>query len=156
MKHRFAKLIEEALLIQKNDVDNSFPSIFSREDVKHQLEEFGYGLITTLMELTEDQKPSPSISLQGVEELSNLLCGAITSKIDRLDSNEVVDFDSASFAINYNNCVELETIDFDSANIVNEVEIAVNDVLRDFFLPDEEESNPQEVVINETPYATYS
>ena len=155
MKHRFAVLIEEALLNQKNDVDNSFPSIFSREDVKHQLEEFGYGLITTLMELTEDQKPSTSISAEQIKELSDLLSGAIASRVDRLDSNEVVDYDSASFAINYNNCVELETIDFESANIVNEVEIAVNDVLHDFFTP-EEESNPQEVVINETPYATYN
>lgn len=155
MKHRFAVLIEEALLNQKNDVDNSFPSIFSREDVKHQLEEFGYGLITTLMELTEDQKPSTSISAEQIKELSDLLSGAIASRVDRLDSNEVVDYDSASFAINYNNCVELETIDFESANIVNEVEIAVNEVLHDFFTP-EEESNPQEVVINETPYATYN
>lgn len=151
MKHRFAVLIEESLLNQKNDVDNSFPSIFSREDVKHQLEEFGYGLITTLMELTEDQKPSTSISAERIKELSDILCGAIASKVDRLDSNEVVDFDSASFAINYNNCVELETIDFDSANIVNEVEIAVNEVLHDFFTPEEEEKEVEEI-----PYATYS
>ena len=139
MKHRFAVSIEEALLNQKNDVDNSFPSIFSRQDVKHQLEEFGYGLITTLLEMTEDQKPSTSISAEQIKELSDLLSGAIASRIDRLDSNEVVDYDSASFAINYNNCVELETIDFESANIVNEVEIAVNEVLHDFFTPEEEE-----------------
>jgi hypothetical protein len=151
MKHRFAKLIEEALLNQKNDVDNSFPSIFSREDVKHQLEEFGYGLITTILEMTEEQKPSTSISLHGVEELSKLLCEAINSKIDRLDANEVVDFDSASFAINYNNCVELEEIDFESSNITNEVENAVDEVLRDFFTPEEEEVKEE----TETPYATY-
>jgi hypothetical protein len=152
MKHRFAVLIEEALLNQKNDVDNSFPSIFSREDVKHQLEEFGYGLITTLMELTEDQKPSPSISLEGVEKLSELLCSHINSKIERLDANEVVDFDSASFAINYNNCVELEEIDFVPDSITNRVEIAVDEVLRDFFLPEEEEVKEE----TETPYATYN
>jgi hypothetical protein len=149
MKHRFAVSIEEALLNQKNDVDNSFPSIFSRQDVKHQLEEFGYGLITTLLEMTEDQKPSTSISAEQIKELSDLLSGAIASRIDRLDSNEVVDYDSASFAINYNNCVELETIDFESENIVNEVEIAVNSVLHDFFTPEEKE-------VEEVPYATYS
>lgn len=150
MKHRFAKLIEEALLNQKNDVDKSFPSIFSREDVKHQLEEFGYGLITTILEMQDEEKSSPSISLEGVEKLSELLCSHITSKIERLDANEVVDFDSASFAINYNNCVELEEIDFDSTNIANEVEIAVDEVLHDFFTPKEEE------VKEEIPYATYN
>jgi len=152
MKHRFAKLIEEALLNQKNDVDNSFPSIFSRQDVKHQLEEFGYGLITTLLEMTEDQKPCTLISAERIKELSDLLKSSIAMKVDRLDANEVVDFDSASFAINYNNCVELETIDFESSNITNEVEIAVDEVLHDFFYPEEEEVKEE----TETPYATYN
>ena len=150
MKHRIAKLIEEALLNQKNDVDKSFPSIFSRQDVKHQLEEFGYGLITIVLEMTdEDPKPSTSISAERIKELSDLLSGAIATRVDRLDANEVVDFDSASFAINYNNCVELEEIDFDSANITNEVEIAVNEVLHDFFTPEEKAET-------EIPYATYN
>lgn len=150
MKHRIAKLIEEALLDQKNDVTNSFPSIFSREDVKHQLEEFGYGLITIIMEMPEEEKTSTAISAERIKELSDLLKSSITSKVDRLDANEVVDFDSASFAINYNNCVELETIDFESSNITNEVEIAVDEVLHDFFTPEEEE------VKEEIPYATYN
>jgi hypothetical protein len=148
MKHRIAKLIEEALLDQKNDVTNSFPSIFSREDVKHQLEEFGYGLITIVMEMQEEEKPSTAISAERIKELSDVLCGAIASKVDRLDANEVVNFDSACFSINHSNYVELEEIDFDSANIVNEVEIAVNSVLHDFF-------TPEEVVETGTPYATY-
>ena len=149
MKHRIAKLIEEALLDQKNDVDNSFPSIFSRQDVKHQLEEFGYGLITIIMEMPEEEKTSTAISAERIKELSDLLSGAIATRVDRLDANEVVDFDSASFAINYNNCVELEEIDFDSANITNEVEIAVNEVLHDFFTPEEKAET-------EIPYATYN
>jgi hypothetical protein len=150
MKHRIAKLIEEALLDQKNDVTNSFPSIFSREDVKHQLEEFGYGLITIILEMPDAEKTSTAISAERIKELSDLLKSSIASKVDRLDANEVVDFDSASFAINYNNCVELETIDFESHNIVNEVEIAVDEVLHDFFTPKEEE------VKEEIPYATYN
>lgn len=151
MKHRFALLIEEALLNQKNDVDNCFPSIFSREDVKHQLEEFGYGLITTILEMTnEDPKPSTEISAERIKELSELLCGKINSKIDRLDANEVVNFDSACFGITHSNYIELEEIDFDSTNIANEVEIAVDEVLHDFFTPKEEE------VKEEIPYATYN
>jgi len=149
MKHRIAKLIEEALLDQKNDVDNSFPSIFSRQDVKHQLEEFGYGLITIILEMPDEEKSSTAISAERIKELSDLLSGAIATRVDRLDANEVVDFDSASFAINYNNCVELEEIDFDSANITNEVEIAVNEVLHDFFTPEEKAET-------EIPYATYN
>lgn len=147
MKHRIAKLIEEALLNQKKDVDNSFPSIFSREDVRHKLEEFGFGLITTVLELQDEEKSSTSISAERIKELSDLLKSVISMKVDRLDANEVVDFDSASFGISYNNCVELEEINFESSNITNEVENAVDEVLHDFFTSEE---------VGDIPYATYS
>ena len=146
MKQEITKLIEQALQDQKKDVDNSFPSIFSREDVKHQLEEFGYGLITIVMEMKEEKSPR-SISLEGVQELSELLIKAINNKIERLDSSDVVDFDSAGFSIGYDNRVEIDTIDFNSNEIVDIVDITVDEVLHDFFSPEEE-------VVNETPYAT--
>jgi hypothetical protein len=147
MKQEIAKLIDQALQDQKKDVDNSFPSIFSREDVKHQLEEFGYGLITIVMEM-KDEKSSRSMSLEGVEELSELLIKTINSKIERLDSEEVVDYNSASFSIGYSNQVEIDSIDFNDNEITDIVESTVDEVLRDFFIPEEEE------VVNETPYAT--
>jgi hypothetical protein len=146
MKNEIAKLIEQALQDQKKDVDNSFPSIFSREDVKHQLEEFGYGLITIIMEMKEE-KSSRSISLEGVQELSELLIRTINNKIERLDSEEVVDFSSACFSIGYSNQVEIDSIDYNSDTITELVDIAVDEVLHDFFTPEEE-------VVNETPYAT--
>lgn len=145
MKKEISQLIDQALKDQINDVNNSFPSIFSREDVKHQLEEFGYGLITIIMEM-EEKKSSPNISLEGVEGLSKLLMQYITAKVERLDSEEVVDFNSVSFNISYNNQVEIETIDYNSDEIISKVEEAVDEALRDFFIPEEEE--------NETPYAT--
>jgi len=146
MKKEIAQLIDQALQDQKKDVDNSFPSIFSREDVKHQLEEFGYGLITIIMEMKEE-KSIRSISIQGVEELSELLIKTINSKIERLDSEEVVDYNSASFSIGYSNQVEIDSIDFNDNEITDIVESTVDEVLRDFFTPEEEEE-----LVNETPY----
>ena len=143
MKQKIAQLIDQALQDQKKDVDNSFPSIFSREDVKHQLEEFGYGVITIIMEM-KDEKSSSSISLEGIQELSELLIKALSSKIDRLDSNDVVDFESASFSIGYNNTVEIDTIDFNSTEITDIIDITVDEVLHDFFTPEEEEVQVQE------------
>ena len=147
MKQKIAQLIDQALQDQKKDVDNSFPSIFSREDVKHQLEEFGYGLITIIMEMKEE-KSSRSISLEGVEELSRLLMKTITAQVERLDSEDVVDFNSASFSIGYSNQVEIDSMDYNSDEVISKVENAVDEALRDFFLPEEEE------IVNETPYAT--
>ena len=144
MKKEIAQLIDQALLDQKKDVDNSFPSIFSREDVKHQLEEFGYGLITIIMEMKEEEKSSRSMSLEGVEELSELLIKTINNKIERLDSNDVVDYSSASFSIGYNNQVEIDSIDFVESEITDIIDISVDEVLRDFFTPEEEEVSVQE------------
>jgi hypothetical protein len=144
MKKEIAQLIDQALLDQKKDVDNSFPSIFSREDVKHQLEEFGYGLITIIMEMKEEEKSSRSMSLEGVEELSELLIKTINTKIERLDSSDVVDYESASFSIGYNNQVEIDSMDFNDNEITDIVEITIDEVLRDFFTPEEEEVSVQE------------
>lgn len=146
MKNEVAKLIESALAVQKHDVDCSFPSIFSREDVKHLLEEFGYGLITNVMEMKEEKR---TMSLEGVQELSELLIRTINNKIERLDSEEVVDFNSASFSIGYSNQVEIDSIDYNSDTITELVDIAVDEALHDFFSPEEEEE-----VVSETPYAT--
>jgi hypothetical protein len=146
MKQEIAKLIDQALQDQLKDVGNSFPSIFSKDDVKHQLEEFGYGLITIIMEMKEESKSARNISLEGVQELSELLIKALSNKIDRLDSNDVVDFESASFSIGYNNTVEIDTIDFNSTEITDIIDITVDEVLHDFFTPEE--------IVNETPYAS--
>lgn len=147
MKQEIAKLIDQALQDQKKDVDNSFPSIFSREDVKHQLEEFGYGLITIIMEM-KDEKSSRSMSLEGVQELSELLIKSINDKINRLDSEDVVDYNSASFSIGYSNQVEIDSMDFNSDEITDIIDITVDEVLHDFFSPEEKE------IVTETPYAT--
>ena len=147
MKKEIAQLIDQALLDQKKDVDNSFPSIFSREDVKHQLEEFGYGLITIIMEMKEE-KTSRFMSLEGVEELEQLLIKALYKGIEKLDSEEVVDYSSACFNIAYNNTIEIENIDYLSDNITEVVDVAVAETLRDFFTAEEDE------IVKETPYAT--
>ena len=147
MKQEIAKLIDQALKDQLFDVGNSFPSIFSKDDVKHQLAEFGYGLITIIMEMKEE-KTSRFMSLEGVEELEQLLIKALYKGIEKLDSEEVVDFSSAGFSIAYNNTIEIDSMDYLSDSITDVVDVAVAETLRDFFTPEEEE------IVKETPYAT--
>lgn len=146
MKQEIAKLIDQALQDQKKDVDNSFPSIFSREDVKHQLEEFGYGLITIIMEMKEEGKSSLGLTFEQRQELEGNLREAIERKIDRMDSSDVVDYDSAEFNIEYGNTLALESVNFNADSICDEIDSAISQVIGDFFQPVEE--------VNETPYAT--
>jgi hypothetical protein len=143
MKQRIAKLIEEALLDQKNDVNNAFPSIFSKEDVKHQLEEFGYGLITIIMEMKDEEK-SAGLTFEQRQTLEGNLREAISKKLDRLDAADVVDYDSAEFEIEYGNTLRLESVNFSGYTIAEELDGVISEVIGDFFEPVEEEVQVQE------------
>jgi hypothetical protein len=138
MKQKIAQLIDQALQDQKKDVDNSFPSIFSREDVKHQLEEFGYGVITIIMEMKDEDKSS-GLTFEQRQELEGLLRIAIEKKLDRMDSSDAIDYESAEFNIEYNNTLVLESININADSIADEIDDAISQVVGDFFQPIEEE-----------------
>ena len=142
MKNEIAKLIDQALQDQLKDVGNSFPSIFSKEDVKHQLEEFGYGLITIIMEMKEDK--SAGLTFEQRQTLEGNLREAISRKLDRMDSSDVVDYDSAEFEIEYGNTLRLESVSFSGDTIAEELDDVISEVIGDFFEPVEEEVQVQE------------
>jgi hypothetical protein len=144
MKNQIIEQILKELETSKSFVKNSFPSVYTQQDVIHLLDEFADRISTYVFENVEEKKTSRFMSLEGVEELSELLIKTINNKIERLDSNDVVDYDSASFSIGYDNRVEIDTIDFNDNEITDIVEITVDEVLRDFFIPEEEEVSVQE------------
>lgn len=148
MKNQIIEQILKELSTSKSFVEKSFPSVYSKQDVIHLLNEFSDRISTFVFENVEEKKTSRSMSLVGVEELSELLIKTINNRIIRLDSNDVVDYGSASFSIGYSNQVEIDSMDFVESEITNIVESTIDEVLRDFFTPEEEE------VVNETPYAT--
>lgn len=148
MKNEIIEQILKELSTSRAFVNDSFPSVYTKQDVVHLLDEFADRISTYVFENVKDEKPSRSMSLEGVEELSELLIKTINNKIERLDSSDVVDYDSASFSIGYNNVVEIDSIEFNDNEITDIVEITVDEVLRDFFTPEEEE------IVKETPYAT--
>jgi len=144
MKKEIIEQISSELKRSKEFVHNSFPSVYTKQDVSHLFDEFADVLITYVSEHAEEKKSSPSISLEEVEKLSELLIKSINSKIERLDSEEVVDFSSASFSISYTNQVEIDSLDYNSDLITDIVQDEVDNILRDFFTPEEE--------VLETPY----
>lgn len=148
MKQEIVKLIEQALATQKKDVDNSFPSIFSRDDVKLQLENFGYELITIVMEMKEEKSSGLELTFEQRQDLEGNLREAIERKLDRMDDEDVVDFDSAEFNIEYNNTIVLDSININSSSIAEELDYVISDVISDFFSPVEVE---EEQVKEETP-----
>ena len=144
MKNEIIEQILKELSTSKSFVEKSFPSVYTKQDVFHLLDEFADRVSTYVFENVEEKKTSRSMSLEGVEELSELLIKTINNKIERLDSNDVVDYSSASFSIGYNNQVEIDSIDFVESEITDIIDISVDEVLRDFFTPEEEEVSVQE------------
>ena len=108
MKNEIIEQILKELSTSKSFVEKSFPSVYTKQDVFHLLDEYADRVSTYVFENVKEEKPSRSISLEGVDELSTLLMKSITSKIDRLDSEDVVDFSSACFSIGYSNQVEID------------------------------------------------
>lgn len=148
MKNQIIEQILKELSRSQEFVNNSFPSVYTKQDVIHLLNEFSDTISTYVFENVEEKKTSRFMSLEGVEELEQLLIKALYKGIERLDSEEVVDYSSACFNIAYNNTIEIENIDYLSDNITEVVDVAVAETLRDFFTPEEEE------IVKETPYAT--
>jgi hypothetical protein len=151
MKKEIIEQISSELSSCEQFVDQSFPSVYTKQDVLQLLVKFADTISNFVVE--QEEKSDYAITSERLKELEDVLQGAIASKVERLDSEEVVDYDSASFSIGYNNQVEIDTMDCNSDNIMEAVEEVITDVLHDFFAPVEEESNPQEVIFD-TPYAT--
>ena len=152
MKKEIIHEIESELKVTQESILKAYPSIYSKQDVLQMLNGFVENITRWVTELPEENAKASTMSLDMVEELSELLIKTINNKIERLDSNDVVDYSSASFSIGYDNRIEIDTIDLNQDEITDIVDISVDEVLRDFFTP-EEESQVQEVIL-ETPYAT--
>ena len=138
MKKLIIHEIESELKVHMDFIDTAFPSIYSKEDVKKLLSEFTKNITLWVSEAPEE-KGQATMSTERIQELTDQLMGRISIKVDRLEADEVVDYSSASFSIGYNNVVEIDSLDYMSDRITEEVESAVEEVLHDFFAPEEEE-----------------
>ena len=147
MKTKIIHEIESELKVTQESILKAYPSIYAKQDVLQMLNGFVENITRWVTELPEEKSQGPVMSVEGIQDLSEKISYAINKKIERLDANEVVDFDSAEFEINYDNRVELSSIDFNSNNITEEVDATLDEVLHDYFLTEA----PEET---ETPYAT--
>jgi hypothetical protein len=148
MKKEIIHEIESELKVTQESILKAYPSIYAKQDVLQMLNGFVENITRWVTELPEKDTQGPVMSVEGIQDLSEQLMSAITRKVDGLEADEVVDFSSASMSISYNNQIEIDSMDYNS-DVVNEaVELAIDEVLHDYFLTEA----PEEVT--ETPYAT--
>ena len=128
------------------NVQTAFPSIFSKEDVVSILE----SLHAEIESEEETEVVNSGLSADQIDELVEKIQEAISGKMDRMDTSDVVDTSTAEFNINYGNTLELESVDVNVDEIADEINSTVDDEVRSYF----ESLTSENEVDTETPYVT--
>jgi len=128
------------------NVQTAFPSIFSKEDVVSILE----GLLAEVDSEEETEVVSSGLNEDQISELIEKIQEAVSRKMDRMDTSDVVDTSTAEFNINYGNTLELESVEVNVDSIADEVNEVVDEEIRSYF----ESLVVEEEAETGTPYAT--
>ena len=102
---------------QIGDATNAFPSVFSKEDVIGILIKLKNNVLAEAAEL----KPTANITEMKFQEFRSNVNNAIEYKINHGDI-DVYDYSSAEFTINYHNTIEIESIEFNSDSLTDELD----------------------------------
>jgi len=103
---------------------DAYPSIFSKDDVVNLLS----ALRTAVLYEATKLQPTISISEMDFQNFSESVTRELENRINRGDV-DVHDYSSAEFSINYHNTIEIESIDFNSDAVTDEL----SDILLDKF-----------------------
>jgi hypothetical protein len=120
-------------------VQNAPGSIFTKEDVISLLEKIEIEQTPEVagVRLTQDQ----------IEDLCRKIVAQVRENADNLD-NDCIDKDSAEMSMGYSNTVELDSVEFDTSEIADQVVNGIGDVIEEFF---EELNEEDEEVTEELP-----
>jgi hypothetical protein len=103
---------------------DAYPSIFSKDDVVNLLSV----LRTAVLYEATKLQPTISISEMDFQNFSESVTRELENRINRGDV-DIHDYSSAEFSINYHNTIEIESIDFNSDAVTDEL----SDILLDKF-----------------------
>ena len=99
---------------------DAYPSIFSKDDVITLLS----SLRTDSLHAIHEMLPQPSAYLIDEEKFQEFNA-AVRNKLESFldnNNNEVIDYDSAEFNINYDRRIEIESIDLNNDTILEELD----------------------------------
>lgn len=110
-----------------NQVTNSLSSIFTKEDVLKLIEGMNYG-IEREKELLVEQEVEAAIQAAAIQAvaltedqikgLTEAIVDEIESSIEGMRNEDIVDFNSAEFSIDYKNKLSLDCIEIERSNII--------------------------------------
>lgn len=104
---------------------DAYPSIFSKDDVVNLLSSLRTNVLTEVSEL----QPTATVNEKRFQDFSESVTRALENSINR-GNLDIYDTSSAEFSINYNNTIEIESIDFNTDALIDEL----SDILQDQFV----------------------
>jgi hypothetical protein len=139
-KLQLTTMVQDTMALSFNDIDNHFPTLYTKDDVKAVLSKFSLSLNEIIGLQIMGEKISTNIDL---EELKQNLLEALERKIDNIDSNDVVDYDSVDLMISYRNQVEIESIDVNCSTLFDEISTVINDEFDNYIEEDKAEATTE-------------
>jgi len=113
-------------------VQNAPSSIFTKDDVLNLLNG---------IEIPKEAVINPLTDFQ-IQSLIKTIHEAIGDNVSDID-NDCIDRDSAEFSLNYNNTIELDSVGFDTDQIVDTITNGIDEAIEKWFeraFPESEES----------------
>jgi hypothetical protein len=104
---------------------DAYPSIFSKDDVVNLLSSLRTNVLTEVSEL----QPTVTVNEKRFQDFSESVTRALENSINR-GNLDIYDTSSAEFSINYHNTIEIESIDFNTDALIDEL----SDILQDQFV----------------------
>ena len=104
---------------------DAYPSIFSKDDVVNLLSSLRTNVLTEVSEL----QPTATVNEKRFQDFSESVTRALENSINR-GNLDIYDTSSAEFSINYHNTIEIESIDFNTDALIDEL----SDILQDQFV----------------------
>ena len=129
------KSIQEAVA----SVQNAFPSIYTKDDVVKLL---------TSIEIETPKESSGKLSQDQINDLCRKIVAQVRENAEGLDTS-CIDKDSAEMSMGYSNTVELDSVEFDTSEVADQIVDGIGDVIETFFeeLEKEEEELPEEEIV---------
>lgn len=142
MKQELSFIVNAEVSNQIERVSNSFPSLFTKDDVQTILRDLLFN-VTEQMEAIPDIKERSGIySLDALQELRGKVQEAIWEVSH--DSSDIVDYDSAEFEIEYNNKLTLNHVEINTDTINESVEEIIMPIIDKYIDAAKEVINQQE------------
>jgi hypothetical protein len=106
---------------------DAYPSIYTKDDVVSLLSKLRTVVLTEVSEALSNANATP-ITEMDFQNFSESVTRELENRINRGDV-DIHDYSSAEFSINYNNTIEIESLDFNSDAVTDEL----SDILLDKF-----------------------